>query len=443
MMYNQISNTILKYTRVIVIMFLIFIGLKSIGYMMPTSMVRDNVAASVNQLKEEGLGYKAFYNTDTVFFGQQMDNWTDSIYLNVAYSFGNYSIIERVAGDFRIFNSKVDNEVDNFIVGLTEGGETIPYARQWFGCMSILRIMLTVFTYPEIRLISQMFFVFLLFIVSNMIRKKVDYNTSIAYFVAILFGNLPVMSASINIVNAFYVVLFATIMVLYLYPKTYDAALHMFIVGGVTCYLDLFVTPLLTYVFIMGMLLIIEYKNNQDRTFLYYLKKTVHGSIGWLMGYFILWISKWIFSSIILKENLYNDIISEMSKMSAVGTIAWAPTSKLGLVRASVLFNMENMFPINFLLVLKNRGGMFSFLLFSIICVSLIVMIIIRIKNSDKKSITLILLIVSMAPYVWYIVLHTHSFVHYWMTYRLQCGTVFLLLSILGYGISMFDKKII
>ena len=62
--------------------------------------------------------------------------------------------------------------------------------------------------------------------------------------------------------------------------------------------------------------------------------------------------------------------------------------------------------------------------------------VVIDIKNNGKKNIALILLLISISPYVWYIIIHTHSFVHYWMTYRLQCGTIFLLLCIMGYGVS-------
>jgi hypothetical protein len=210
----------------------------------------------------------------------------------------------------------------------------------------------------------------------------------------------------------------------------------MFIVGALTCYFDLFVTPLLSYVFIMGLLLIMEFKNNANRDFLHYLNKTILGSIGWIMGYFLLWIPKWIFASIVLKQNLFSDVINEMSKMSAVGTIPWAPTTRTGLIRASVLLNMENMFPNNIIVLLTSRLNVLFDIIVLIMLFGFIMAVVIDIKNNGKKNIALILLLVSISPYVWYIIIHTHSFVHYWMTYRLQCGTTFLLLCIMGYGVS-------
>ena len=442
----MIKDTILKYSKIIVIMFIVFVGLKAIAYVIPNNSIRENINASLNQIELEGTYPRILYNTDTVFFGQQMDNYTDSIYLNEAYSFGEYSLIERIAGDYRANNPNATNELEQLTFSIRDGGNAAPYARQWFGCISVLRILLVFFTYPEIRILSQMFFILLLFIVSNLLWKKINIVVSIAFFTSILFGNLAVIPACINIANSFYVVLFATLMVLYLYPKKCDAAMYMFITGGLTCYFDLFVTPLLSYVFLMGIILTIDYKNKPDESFIKYLNTTIQGSIGWLAGYIILWMTKWGLATVVLKQNLFMDAVNEILKMSSQRTVSWAPTTKLGLIKASLLNNISNMFPNNILFVLKSRFGTPMLLVLILLLIIVIAFLLkkTKTKTNTNKSILFMLLIVSTAPYVWYTVIHTHSFVHFWMTYRLQCGTVFLLILAFGYGtnlLSMIQQK--
>jgi len=55
----------------------------------------------------------------------------------------------------------------------------------------------------------------------------------------------------------------------------------------------------------------------------------------------------------------------------------------------------------------------------------MILMVVGRHKFNWKKAI--LFLLVGLAPYLWYLVLSNHSYVHWWFTYRLQAITVMCL----------------
>ena len=69
---------------IVLIMFLIFVMLKLIAYSLPSSNIKSNVQLSFEQLEKEGLYPRIFGGGTPQLAGLQLDNWTDSIFLNVA-----------------------------------------------------------------------------------------------------------------------------------------------------------------------------------------------------------------------------------------------------------------------------------------------------------------------------------------------------------------------
>ena len=57
-----------------------------------------------------------------------------------------------------------------------------------------------------------------------------------------------------------------------------------------------------------------------------------------------------------------------------------------------------------------------------------------KFKLPEKNLLPLLLL--AVAPFVWYCVLSNHSAIHFWMTYRIIAITVMAIGAILGEGIS-------
>ena len=107
-------------------------------------------------------------------------------------------------------------------------------------------------------------------------------------------------------------------------------------------------------------------------------------------------------ASLILGQNIFSDAYEvSLYRMEAEEFTRWEALTKN--------FGMLNLWMISIAVVVL--------LLFSIIN---------RLKISYKKVI--LFLIIGLMPYVWYLLLANHSYLHWWFTYRLQAITVVCLL---------------
>ena len=99
-MSNVIASLKTK-VKIILFLFVLFISLKVIAYRLPSELVRKNIEMSYGQLEEEGLYPQMFYHNDSSqFCGLKLDNWSDAIYLNVAYLANEKNVFKAIAGDF-------------------------------------------------------------------------------------------------------------------------------------------------------------------------------------------------------------------------------------------------------------------------------------------------------------------------------------------------------
>jgi uncharacterized BrkB/YihY/UPF0761 family membrane protein len=115
------------------------------------------------------------------------------------------------------------------------------------------------------------------------------------------------------------------------------------------------------------------------------------------------WLTKWVIGTIVLDYNVFKegmDMVHYRTSMEQ-GASHWGAISK-------------NLAMVPWMMV----------------CLTLIVFVVcaaIRFKKPSWSNI-LMYLLVALAPYLWYLALTNHSFVHFWFTYRLQFITFCALL---------------
>ena len=405
-----------KYIRAFWILLCVFVLGKCVAYGLPSENIKKNIQLSLHQFEVEGLYPKIFYEAESgLFVGQRLDNYTDAIYLNAAYFANEQPLEKAVVGDYTMTSegSPIDillNGVKNDINGIED--MCVPYARQWFGMETILRPALFIFTYPQIRIISQYIFMLLFLCSVVLIYTNIEKKAAIAYALGIMAVNPYIIPSCINIVAVFYVVVVGAIVIANKDVENWSE-IFMYIIGGITCYLDLFVVPLVSFAVLVQLIMIKKQRKNIFVGF----SDLVKCAISWILGYISLWAAKWILATLILKENLLLDAFNEMVRFSVKARPDWGPDSSIGLVKEALRLNISEVFPIN--VMLDSNRQWFLIVIFAVI----VVICIWGFKFSSNKLVQYIL-IASSAPYVWYIVVHTHSFVHFWFSYRSQAGTV-------------------
>lgn len=433
MLTKGILKFIKEYLILIIALTVIFVLLKIFAYSLPGEMIKKNIEASIEQFEIEGTYPAVFYDTDqTEFSGQKLDNYTDAIFLDVAYNASDIPLLKAVVGDYRMV-SEGETPVPQLINGIknAKNGGTVEYGqygRQWFGGEVIIRPLLLFFTYPQIRILLQTLVLGLLIAASVSLYRHIGSNAMIAFVGGLLCINLVIVSSSLNLVNGILVALIGAIVIPGLKNPISDDTKVIFIIGACTAYMDLFVAPLLTYTILAQVLLMKRAKKQQLlwKEGIFYLIKI---SLAWIAGYLTLWGMKWLLASIILSRNFFADALSEMRLFSAGYKPDWGPDSTLELMKEAVKLNFINLFPINIIV-----GSDLGWLVFGGGGIIIVILRIVRSRNINLSVNYIWISLVALAPYVWYLVVHSHSFVHYWFQYRIQAGTVIGIIFILLEG---------
>lgn len=278
--------------------------------------------------------------------------------------------------------------------------ESFEYARYWHGYLVYLRPLLVIFNYEEITVLSLVIFGGLLCITSFFIWKKIGKFPAIALILACLCSDIFFITGSINEILCFDL---AFIFSIYLLLKKDSSKLlsEFFIFGSITNFFDFLTNPIVTYgipIVIYFMIIFRENKKSFKDVFLFYLKS----SILWIMGYALTWISKWIITDVLLNRGIISNAIQQIRFRTNINNISKGEFFKLlgeYLSNGIFLINITflGLFLITFIDKKRNK-------LDEQVC--------------SKKVCILAYFIALFIPFVWFIVVLQHSYVHIFFTYR-------------------------
>lgn len=405
----------------------IFLIIMFLSYSIPNKRIKWHVADSVKQLETEGVYPSVFFNT----IAARLDNYTDSIMLNVAVHANNSNPIKSsMINPYRLaIESGENSRVDDLKIAIEEKDKSYEttYSRYWHGYLGILRPLLLVFDYTEIRFLN-MCVLFILFLIVNMLLKKeLGISFMISFFFSMMLSMFIIVPMSLQFSSMFYVMLIGMIFLLTNYKEVNNKKLGtclFFIIGGVTSFLDFLTAPLIT----LGIPLVtyIMLKQDKNKTFISNTIDIIKNCISWGIGYISIWISKWILGSIITGENLF---------IEATNRVAMRTSSDMG---DGVSFNIPNVLKSNFDMIFND----INIHLFILIIISYLILAILFSKNIKHILKVSPVLLVTIIPVMWYILTLNHSGIHFWFTYRSLSIGIFSMLAFLSYCIDMKKLKI-
>lgn len=408
-----------KYFKVWVILFILFLTLKIFAYKLPDDGIKKHVSESYQIMLEEGLYPQIGYSTEDIRISQQIDGYTDAIYLNVAYEAGAHNVFSAVAADY--CGGEGEDPLAQLGYRIDHIGENVStYGRQWFGAMSYIRPLLILFNLAEIRYILQAVFWLLLIISYKMLSVKLNNKIALSFLLGMLSIAPFAIGFSFNILNVFLVVFIMIIVICRKYKKGTGIGIYLFLTGALTAYLDLFLTPFVSFGVISLIMLYYDYILNRTNSLCHWIISVIKCALSWVIGYFGIWIAKWIYGSIVLNENMFLNAWMEMKNASG-GSVPWGPPTKLGYISESLKLNISKIFPYNFYLIIKDESKLIAN---SIVIILFIILFVLWLRNRAKigeVKVIIAILAVTISPYVYYIIMHFHTYVHYWVEYRYQC----------------------
>lgn len=375
----------------------------------PIQPIRENVEKSIPGLKEEGL-YPCFFNFKLL----QMDNYTDVIMLQESVTIDEEKPIQSAMSctiyKSSSFMDKIE-DLERYINGDLGGMEQINYSRYWHGYLFILKPLLVVLTYQQIRILNYVAFFAILILVLYKLWKNIGRTESILFLIALVCIALPFIPYNLQFSWTFYIAFGGILWMIYItknnkqHDDIYKLMLSVFVLGGLTSFFDLLVTPIVT----IGLPITVWMLKRNDDSLMGKIKLIILASISWIVGYAWIWGSKWVIGGFITGENVLADAINQ----------AGARTT--GMLWRGMKLTIPNI--IKFIWSTLAQRGLIIPLIITFTVAIIVYILFCKSKKAFIDNLWLIL-IAMMAP-VWFIVLREHSIQHGWFTWRALSVSVY------------------
>lgn len=343
--------------------------------------------------------------------GSTSDNYTDALMIAEAlFDDPQISPFEKAVHVYRRANSEsATADIADYLEGKPMQW-VIPYARYWHGFLVILRPLLLVLGYADIRMLmcSVQMLAYAAIVASLMTMHKKE-------LVIPFFAVMMTFSPMGTMISMQYFASFAVMTLGILAVLHYDAWLkqgaryfYFFVLTGMlTAYLDFLTYPLVT----LGMPLIFALYHHLDEDHLFWF--AAGACVCWCVGYAGFWAMKWLLATLMTGQNMIFNALDHTRFHVSASEID-SDTRMLALT--------EN------LKVVFHPGYLLMYLGSIAACVARFVRgrCMIRSLFSGGRP---LLLLVSLMPFVWWAVTVTHSYLHDLFTYRILAVTVFALLA--------------
>lgn len=397
-----------KYIITYFIMCFCMVSLKFFSCCLPGTPIKRNIAGSVSKMQEEGLSPRIIYAQIPY------DNATDAEVLSVCWS----SLCQKNKLIAAIDNVEYSysNVADaiSWLYNLVQNnsdGNAIHVVRHWMGITVPLKILFMFFDYTQIRLIIMMILFGLTFKIMKM-AAAYDKYLSIGFFISIF--AIDIASAYLT-VNSYAVFLTTQITLIYYIKNkdnvTFNTGLFLFVVGGITSFLDLMSAPIMSYLYNVIFMFVLSKKQRDLKQSFVFLIKT---GISWLSGYLSVWMMQWGLTSIVLKENIFMNAVNEMSRMVDGKILDWLPESKIDRIAAAIGLNKGLLLTSYFI---NNK-------LFILVCIFIGFLLWKIRKDRERINTYLMLMIVAMIPFGWFVFANNQSLIFYNLSFRIMGGTV-------------------
>ena len=304
--------------------------------------------------------------------------------------------------------------------------DMLGYSYYWHGYVTILRPLLYLFDYGEIRFLNCIFQMLFVFGLMHILWKKKGIQYALILFTTYVFLMPMAMAMSLQFSWVFYITYGAAGMILWKQEwleKKNRVFLLFIVVGMLTSFLDLLTYPLYTWAIPLIWMLLVS---DEEKSAWCHLKKVIYTGISWFVGYAGMWVSKWILGTLILKQNIFERAFEEVLFRSGVeDKVKWGLTERL----EAMYINWKH----------------YEYKLYALLLAGRLLWIIYKsIKNGIKSSNkNFSYLLICFSSVVWYFVLSNHTKGHHFFTYRIWGISIAAMLVLLVSGVCQNREKAI
>ena len=435
-MTEKIKETSALKTAVRVILTFIFTAAVCMVLLFITALIpKERIADSVKESADYFYEQELFPCIIDKQFNTRQDNYADSILVNIMYHISAenpmHSLIKAA-----YYNPEMENVNVSLYESMQEDKEpNVEYSRYWHGGMVLLR-PLFVFTGIEgARMLLGIALFALTAAVSIILWKKKERLLSVCYILANLIVQVWVCAFCVEYITTFLIMNAVILILLFLFYKRRSReefeknSMYLMAAAGVcTCFFDFLTTETITITVPLLIILILKFHADELEDMKSEIIHLVRHGIIWGASYGGMFLLKWLIAAVVLGKAAFLGALTSAGERIG-GTVRLGNTNldpeADGLQRfvGALASNQGCLFP--FREIMSTAQGMFAFGGIVFLCFCIIYLF--RGKNFSPKFIALCMLL-SCVPYVRYIVIANHAYIHYFFTYRAQIVTIIALL---------------
>lgn len=402
----------------------------------PNSKIKNNIAKSAIYFSDKDP-YRFTYGNRMCYIE---DNYADAILLGVIWNVKDVSPV-KTSLDTKYNDGQIDGEDYGEAYGLfmntmDKVEANTDYTRYWHGSMVFIRPLLMFTTIENIRNIGIGAIIILSLCLCFLLIKKKYYIPAIAFILSMIMIQFWTIRLSMEYEPMFILAILMSICFILLEKKGDNVIIILAIVSGtMTAFFDFLTTETLTILLPLLFVFMIREQDGRNEDFKKNLGLVIRGLSGWGIAYVGTFLTKWTLATIVTGEDKFKAAINSAG-VRVNGSIEDEKISKIETFLKAVPANISTLFNgcervdwgmifAGILALIMVFGGFFY---------------IFR-GNRFRKEFVWIALIIGGMPYLRYLLLSNHSYLHEFFTYRAQLTTLTALLAIILYNCEFHSKK--
>ena len=375
----------------------------------PRDSIQENLVKTSEYMEGKEDRYYLFKDTPQ----SSVDTVTDCLGFNIIANIDSKNVIRSTLEScYYITDNSYSDDLSK-TVNFNKAGN-FSYIQYWHGYTIILRVLLLFTSYSNIKRIIALSFVLLLMLLLLIKPNVYKACFGVGLLICSVWFNFNTVCHTAPL-------LIALVGCLLIENKKSISWLNLFMYLGIsTAFFDFLSNETLTLTLPL-VFLIIRFNNEN-----YKLKFTKFTKIciSWLIGYTMTFAYKWSLCTFLIDSSYFELAVSRGFKE------VYSDSS----LTSGLALNVDMLFPF-----IKSSNT--SFVLFIVLLTLLIISCyLFHREGCNKNNSITYLILISLIPYVRYLVLSNHSIYHYFFTYRAQLASLFCALVILNYTI---DFKLI
>ena len=374
-----------------------------LSFCIPQAWIESNRLSSVRFLSREGLHPAPLYG-NTV-----LDNYTDN---------------GAMLGRLQPFTGDPLHQAFSI------------YARYWNGWAVLVRPALVLGNITVIRVMQSSVMLVLLCFAFHVLTQRIGVMYALLFLAALLPARLDLVAVSLQYSHIFWIALGAVIWLCRKERQQPSLCMAFLTIGSLTNYVDVLTAPVLTLTIPLIVVIILQCLGGAPRRQRIALPAMLAAL--WGCGYAGTWIAKWGLSSLVTGQNVFANAAHQAERRT-VGTLdgsdihpTWQNTvtaiTKQFLYRGDILFllGMFAFIVVGYLVYRRTHRQRPNHLPAT--------------SRQDLLATIATLCVVSLIALLWATIMMQHTQLHAWMTYRILCGTLLSMLSILWVSIRAITK---